>query len=856
MIAKYKKLLPVVFLSLLGTALLWPDAGDQHLETGPASAGLTRSETVIAAKIARKQARLDSGVEKPQHPDGYAKFRSQVRPHPEGSNVMQLLMDAKRRVAAMPALQVEAGGDRDAGLWDWDWLGPGNIGGRVRTILTHPDQPGTLWIGSAGGGIWKTVNSGASWFPLDDFLPSLAVTSLAMSPINSNVIYAGTGEGFGNGDALPGAGIFKSWDGGGSWEQLPATVSSDARFINDLACHPTENGWLIACGISDQNQGKIWRTENGGDSWSVISTTLGWPKDVKYDPDDPDVVIVGLGHGALRSDDAGLTWDTISDGSATGLPSDTGRCEIAFGQGTDVVYASCDVDRGPGADQGEIWRSLDNGVTWEQRSELLHLSGQGWYDNVIWALPGSTEEIIVGGVDLFASIDGGVSLSPMSDWREYHTGFSAHADQHAIVPHINYGVGGEDRIYIGNDGGIQIATDGILTQPLSGWINLANNLGITQFFHADVTPDGNVILGGSQDNDDLRYTRTDGAQDWFQAMTGDGTFCAINPVDQDTMYACYPLLRMQRSTDGGDSYHSIFEDIDDAGDDDLALFVSPFALDKVAPYRLVAGGQSIWLSNDHGSNWHSVHDPIFGNALCSAVEISPTQGSEVVWVGYDNGRIWKTENFTIEWEVVEGFSGSLPDTLVTDIEISPHDPATVLVTFAGYFPDRVWLTTDGGDSWVSRSGSGEHTLPEIQMNCVTFHPTNPNWIYVGSDLGMFASEDMGQTWSVTPRHDENEGPVYTEVSDLMWHSGETLVAVTHGRGMYECRPLDMIWVDLDYSGVEDGSQSRPWNTFSEGNQSAGNGSTIIIKGGDYGEGQELIEKRVIIEGNEGAVLIH
>jgi len=839
-------MLTVVLIGM-GLGRISETENDSQVQT---VAGVQRSEAVIQTKIEGKKAKLAENLPKPQGPDGNENFRSLMRPHPDGVNTKQLLLEAKKEVESMPVLS----GSKDAGLWDWQWLGPGNIGGRVRAILTHPDQPNTLWAGSAGGGIWKTTNGGFSWYPLNDFLPSLAITSLAMDPNDPDTIYAGTGEGFGRLSHLPGAGIFKSEDGGDSWVQLPATANTDARFINDVAHHPVNSGWLIACGVSEAGEGMIWRTTNGGDDWDRTITPDARPMDVKYDPDHPEVVIVGTNNGALRSSNSGADWESISDGSVGKLPANTGRCEIAFGSGTEVVYASCDVDRGDRVPQGEIWRSLDNGITWYQRSDLRHLATQGWYDNVIWVVPGSTQAIIVGGVELFSSIDGGQTLGLMSDWTEYHHGTSAHADIHAIVPSVEYDIDGNHDIFIGNDGGIQVATNGLFTEPNSGWVNLANNLGITQFNHADVTPDGSMILGGSQDNDDLLFTTSGGAQGWFQAETGDGTYCAINPVDQDTMYACYPRLAIQRSIDGGQTYQDSFTGIEDQGQESTALFVSPFALDKVAPRYLYAGGLSIWKSSDYGNHWVEVLGPNASDPRCSAIEIAPN-GSRVVWVGYENGYILKTENFGMDWTYVEDFGGPLPNEPVTDIEINPNDPEMALITFGGYYSNRVWLTVDGGDNWTCRSGSGENSLPEVQVNCITFHPGNENWLYVGTDIGMFASEDLGQTWNVTPRYGSSEGPVFTEVSDLIWHSNRSLIAVTYGRGMFQCQPVGEVWVDQATSGYEDGTPFYPFDTIVEGYQRAGNGTKLVIFEGQYVEPGLVMEKRLRIDTRNGTVII-
>jgi len=850
-----KRTLIALLLCLPGGLFMFERDDGEIGRTGSDTASLTRSESVIEAKIARKQAKIDSGKKKPQHPDGFERHRNMVRPHPEGANITHLLLDAKRHVDAMPRIS----GDRDAGLWNWEWLGPGNIGGRVRAVMTHPGDPDILWAGSAGGGIWKTTNGGSSWYPLHDLLPSLAITSLTMDPTNSDVIYAGTGEGFGNGDALPGAGVFKSTNGGGTWSQLGDSILIDAEYVNDIVHHPIHSGWLLAVGYSHQNHGAVWRSTDGGATWNTTLTNGASVTDVKVDPDDPAVVIVGTKTGAFRSTGFGVGWTSLATGGSA-LPTVLARCEFAFHEGSDVVYASCNVPDGGGADteHAEIWRSLDNGVTWSLRNSTVNYLGQqGWYNNVIWVEPQFSNSIIVGGINLYKSIDGGSTLTVMSNWQLYHgSGASAHADQHAITPNINYDPQGNRYIYIGNDGGVQAATNGFLTTTTTWWLNLANNLGITQFYGADASPDGSVILGGSQDNDDLRFTRTAGAQDWYQAHTGDGTYCAINPVHPDTMYTAYVRLEIARSTDGGNSYIPIHAPIGDAGDEDNALFIAPFALDKVGPYQLLAGGTSIWRSHDHGWNWNSRLGPRVGSPRCSAIEISPTAGSVVSWVGYEDGQIWKSENTTLDWTGVDIIAGVLPDDVVTDIEISPHDPSTVIVTFGGYFGDRVWRTTNNGVSWTCIEGTGFHTLPAIQKNCVTFHPNNPNWIYVGTDLGLFASEDLGQTWGVTGRYGSNEGPVYTEISDLFWHSGNTLVAATHGRGMYECKPLEIVWVDETNTGAEDGTQANPWNTFWEGNGNVGNGATLIVGPGDYDEGQELITKRIVIEGGEGTAVIH
>lgn len=779
-----------------------------------------------------------------------------VRPHPEGTDITQLKLAAKEKTQAMRAVTA----DKDAGLWEWDWLGPGNIGGRVRAILLHPTDQDVMWVGSASGGIWKTTSGGASWYPLWDFMPSLSVTALEMDPQNPDIIYAATGEGFTW--MPPGAGIFKSFNGGGTWMQLSGSVNStDYRWINDLIIDPTDGNVLLAATKSEEGLGYIIRSEDAGQTWEKVLANTYMFTDLAMDPDDPNIILASTTQGVFRSDQKGIafSWDEVSDGMFGGLPDITGRTAFSFGVGNDMVYASLDLSLNNDPLKGEIWRSSDNGLTWEWRSNPGHLKNQGTYDNVIWLEPGSTNRLIIGGINLSFSNDGGATFIAMSDWTAYHEGLSAHADQHVIVPHINYH-NGSNTIFFGNDGGIQANTLGMTIDPHWGWVNLAHNLGVTQFYHGDASPDGSVMLGGSQDNDDLRYRRTAGAQAWYQASTGDGTFTAIDPTPTvpgfEIMYTAYVYLDISISLNGGDSYSSRINGLLDATQEDKALFVAPFALDKVWPANLMAGGMSIWRTSNHGEYWHQVLTPRDGNPLCSAVEISPTGGSVVTWVGYTDGSIWKTENAAEDWTEVPGpVAGTGGYRHIMDLEISPHDPNTIIAVYAGYAADRVWITRNNGQTWQPLPGTGDGQLPEIEINCVTFHPANPQWIYVGSDIGIFASEDLGEHWSVTQRLNLSEGPAYVEVSDLFWHSGQTLVAATYGRGMYECRPLEYVFVNLANTGAEDGSAFYPFTTVGEGYCFIGNGANLVINTGEYDEGPRVLTKRITLTGENGTVVV-
>ena len=353
------------------------------------------------------------------------------------------------------------------GTNSWTWLGPGNIGGRIRSILVHPTIPNTMWVGGVDGGVWKTLNGGTTWLPLNDFMANLAVVSLVMDPTDPNTIFAGTGEGDSNVDAVRGAGIFKTSDGGTTWTQLSSTANSSFYYVNRLSICPTNHLILLAATGTG-----IWRSTNGGTSWTQAYSTEAM-LDIAFDPTGANAIASGSSYGAtgeaLYSTDGGVTWT-----AATGLPT-AGRIEIAYAMSSpNIVYASANNN------QGEVYQSTDGGQTYTlTRTGDSYLSGQGWYDNCIWVDPTNPNLVVVGGTDIWRSTDGGVTFTDIGGYSG-----SIHPDQHAIVPTSSYNGSSSRTVYIGNDGGIFRATDIATATASSGWTTLNNNLGITQFYGA------------------------------------------------------------------------------------------------------------------------------------------------------------------------------------------------------------------------------------------------------------------------------------------------------------------------------------------------------------------------------------
>jgi hypothetical protein len=644
---------------------------------------------------------------------------------------------------------------------DWTWLGPGNIGGRLRAILIHPTTPTTMWVGSVSGGIWRTTNGGTSWSPVNDFMANLAVTSLVMHPTNASVLYAGTGEGFGNADSIRGAGVFTSTDGGTTWTQLGSTANSNFYFVNRLAISPSGSVLLAATSTG------IHRSTNAGASWTQVTTTR--TLDVDFHPTDSARAVAGRADGiAVFSLDGGQSWSTAT------VPATGGRrVEVAYSRSSpSTVFASVELS------SGQIWRSLDGGQSYALRNTgTNYLGSQGWYDDALWVDPTNPDIVIVGGIDLWRSTDAGSSLTRISRWQSAPS--SAHADHHAIVQHPGFNGSSNRTVYFGNDGGIYRASDVYTVSQTSGWQELNNNLGVTQFYGAGGNPATGTIVGGTQDNGTLRFRTSTGTEGWTTMFGGDGGWSASDPTDPNYFYGEYVRLQIHRSTNGGASSSYIYSGISDAGS--CANFIAPFILDPNDPDTMLAGGCRLWRSLNVKAatvSWSQVKPATADNSPISAVAVAPGN-PDLIYVGHNNGDLFRSTNGTAGSPSWTPVGGTLPNRKVTRVTVDPRDWDTVYVTLGGFSPDNVWKSTDGGATWSDATGSGATGLPDVPVRSLVVHPDNSSWLYAGTEVGVFTSEDGGATWSLP-----QDGPANVSVDELFW-MGTTLVAATHGRGLFQ-----------------------------------------------------------------------
>ncbi|MCC6404685.1 MAG: hypothetical protein IT207_11820 [Fimbriimonadaceae bacterium] len=700
------------------------------------------------------------------------RMRSQARLSADGTLPPNALVRAKQQRDALLASQSEPQFDATS----WTALGPGNIGGRIRAIVIHPTQLSTMWIASVGGGVWKTTNGGASWAPLDDFMASLCASCMVLDPTNPDVLYVGTGEGFFetlegsmNTAAIKGAGIFRTTDGGTTWQQLASTATPDFELVNRLAISPTNSNILLA-GTSTG----LWRSTDAGATWA--RTYTGWVYDVRFHKTDGNRVVLGLhaGAGAAYSSNGGQTWT-----DSTGL-SGGHRVELDWSDSVDTNIYAC---RSSG-DFNRVYKSTNNGASFTLKTSGSGIDMYEAYNNALWVDPTNDNNVIIGGVYLFRSTNQGATFSDAFS--------NVHPDHHVIVEVPNFDGTSNRRVYFGHDGGISTAAN-VYSDTTS---DLNNGLQITQFYGAGMNNATGVMVAGAQDNYTLRFS---GDPDvWSIEVGGDGGFSTADPTNSNYFYGGSQWIGLRRSSNGGLSWTSISAGISDAGSGGACNFISYYRLDPNNPNTFLVCARRLWRStNIRGTTgWTSIKaaipgpdEPGAGNAHMnpsdprniSTCEIA-TGNSNVIWVGHNNGQVFKTTNGTAAtptWTRMD-VGSPLPDRWVSRIVIDRSNHNRVYVSFMGWEGDNIWKTEDGGTTWVPVNGVGARKIPMAPVSALALDPLRPGRLFAGTDIGIFTTWDDGATWSVV-----TQGPGTVPIDELVWRNDTQLLAVTYGRGVMQ-----------------------------------------------------------------------
>lgn len=808
---------------LIGSAL----TGCSSSNAGSSSVLTEAEREYVAEAFAQKNEKYQTRGPKPfDNPDKAIQFFLEQRLADGMDQYPVDLLEAAHQQMRLAEQAVQRrGGELPGDLAGWQEIGPGNIGGRTRAIAINPENPDILFAGGVAGGVWKSVDAGQFWVPTGDSLPNLAVTDIVIDPLDSNVMYFSTGEGFFNGDAVRGLGIFRSTDAGDTWEQLANTSNSNFFYVNKLAIAETTIDGEPGVEIIAAARSGVWRSIDNGQTWNALITNpfqtvqpgvqvatgsgVGFTDVAIGD----DYVLAAAGSfstdGVYRAERGSGSWTNVLN------ENDQGRATISISPtDPDIIYLGVATADGNDTEAGRfknVFRSLDGGLTWSERTNLANETNQllfsnlpfgngcfgfqffsqGWYDNIIKVDPVDPNIVWIGGIDLFRSDDGGQNFQLASYWYFDPTDPNyVHADHHALVFHPDYNGTTNQILYSGSDGGLARTDNArdVLTintcpvfspEPLPQvtWTQLNNNYGVTQFYHGDVAREQDIFIGGTQDNGTLRGNTRDVMVDWDRIFGGDGGYVAIDPFNSNVVYAeTQNFPRIRKSVDGGENFQLAVEGITDED----GLFITPFAMDQNNPEILWTGGSRIWRTTNGAASWERIGNRLAGNVPISAIGISPGT-SDVVYIGYANGAIARSTNASAEGASFEIVSESFqnPIGFISSIAVDPTDPNTVYATVSSFGVPHVWRSTDGGTNWNSIDGIGLDGIPDIPVNVLAIRPTNSQQLYAGTDIGVFVSDDFGATWSPA-----SSGMANTVVEWLDFRDRDTIVAFTHGRSAF------------------------------------------------------------------------
>lgn len=751
------------------------------------------------------------------------------------------------------------------------------VSGRVTALAVDPTNANIVYLGGAEGGLWKTTDGGTTWTPLTDNQPSLAVGSIAIDPQNPQTIYMGTGEENFNLDAYFGAGILKSTDGGATWAII-GTGPEDGPFgpkpyffggyVGSLAVDPQNSQVLLAAVSEVSNLGGVWRSADGGQTWTQIG--LGLPTQVFFNPTNGNVAYAAIaGGGVFRSTNSGVTW-TAANGTGTNVLNLTNSFKISVAldpRHTATLYASVTSypdSAGSSTVQG-FYKTVDGGGNWtavwtpakstSSNFPSTYCSpagepGQCWYDNVVAVDPASSAVFLGGSFEattnsesgaLWRSVDGGVTWNDIDPPPAANGVQALHPDLHDIAF-----AGGT--MYVATDGGLWTTTN-VATSPVT-WTNLNTPLALTQFYPglSIAVYDSKFTLGGTQDNGVQYY---DGGITWQMIGCGDGAQTAIDPSGSGIVYIGCVYIPDPNNQGflfkftPGSGWAAADSGIDGS---DSGEFVPPLAIDPSNPQALYFGTYRVYQTLDGGANWTAISGFLSYsyNGPLTAIAVAPSD-SNTVYTGSDNGYVAGTFNASAgsgaNWQIIGGVAG-LPLRYITALAVDPHNARNVYATLSGYCESgtptcpsgkgHIFEYTDASGAWSDLSGN----LPDVPVNDIAVDPDMPNTLYVATDIGVFATTDGGTSW--TPL---GTGlPSVVVLSLKVQHATRVLRAASHGRSAWDLQlpaPVGANLVfsvpNLTFAKREAGTTSPAQSVIITNNGSTTLTISSIVASGDFSQ---------------------
>lgn len=659
--------------------------------------------------------------------------------------------------------------------------------GRVNCIAFDPVNAGIVYAGAACGGIWKSADFGNSWVSISDYLPTLSVASIAVNPSNSNIIYALSGEGINwNFYYHKGIGILKSTDGGNSWKTTGLSNSlSDMRGGYKLLIDPANNNTVIAA----MSNG-LFRSLNAGTTWDIIPTINSNINDIEFKPGDPNTLYyTNIGSSILKRLNLTTLTTNYLPVNFTQPPT---RIEIGVTPANpDAVYLlagpSYSVPAGCSTGSSSMYNGLyyspDNGATFTLKNNNVDIFGvckdQSDYDIVIHVSPINENDVIIGGIRLYRSLDGGSTVSLVNDPTN-----SVHHDCHALERNPN-----NFNLYIGNDGGVHRSTTGG-----ASWSTASDGLVINEYYRiSGIQSNSSLLLGGTQDNG--LFIRNNNSNIFYTPqILLDFMDNIIDFTDANIMYACNQDGGLHKSTNGGLNFSPI--NIPGGGGNWITPIVQ---LPNSAGHNTIFYGSKngVLRTVDGGANWVNIGG--LSNTDCNGIG---TDGTNFRIYNTSNNLIQACDNPTAASPVWTSLTAPTPSR-ITSVAVNPANKNDVWLTYGGYTANKkVYRSTNGGASWVNFSLS----LPNIPVYSIAFatNINNPSGaVYIGTELGVFYKNDNMSDWE--PFYN---GLPMVPVTDLQVnYSGNIIYAATYGRGIWWSSLYSSCTDNLLLTDIVKGSQA-------------------------------------------------
>jgi photosystem II stability/assembly factor-like uncharacterized protein len=683
----------------------------------------------------------------------------------------------------------------------WRGIGPYR-GGRAIAVSGVSGEPGLFYFGAVAGGVWKTIDSGATWKPIFDGQPTSAIGALAVAQSNHNIIYVGSGEGALRGNITYGDGIYKSSDAGKTWSNIGL---KDTRQIGALIVDPNNPDVVLVAAIGHafgpSSERGVFRTTDGGKHWNKVlyKDEQTGAIDVTFDPHDPRIVYAamwqvrrqpwnfssgGPGSGLYRSTDEGATWTQLK---GNGLPTGIlGRIDVSVSAADPKrIYAMIE------ASEGGLYRSDDAGAHWSLVNTDGRVRQRAWYFSKVYADPKSVDTVYALNTGMLKSTDGGKTFSLVS---------ATHGDHHGLWIDPN----DASRMINANDGGASVSLDGGKT-----W-STQNNQPTAQFYHVAVDNQFPYsVYGAQQDNSNLAIASFDdegviGPRDWFPAGGGECGFVVPDPRNANIIYSDSENVFVRADKHAEQSQDISPWPVDNSGHPASELahrfnWTAPLMMSPHDPDVLYAGSEVVWKTVDHGNHWAIISPDLTRNdrskqqasggpltkditsveyydTIFSLAE-SPLQKG-MLWAGTDDGLVQLTRNDGAQWSAVT--PAGMPQWSSVDmIEPSHFDRDIAYIAVDRHKLDDIkpyaYATHDGGQHWRSIVEG----LPEgAVVRAVREDPVRQGLLYAATERGVFVSFDDGTHWQ-SLQLDLPPTPIH----DLVV-KGDDLVVATHGRSFW------------------------------------------------------------------------